>query len=230
MMTSSFVDIHTHGQFQYTTEQDVISVKSLNEKELSSLDAQGRVSAGIHPWWTLDYSASEIDQFKQQILTLCQNKSLFAIGETGLDRVYKDTFEQQKELFDWHIDLSEREELPLIIHSVRSGADILEILKNKRPTSPWVFHDFRGNLELINAILKLHSNCYFSFGISIDNSQNIRELIREIKPETILLETDAQKHLDICDIYLRASEQLGMDELLLRSIILKNYQRLCSRI
>lgn len=230
MLINSFIDIHTHGQFAYGDTENIISIKSLNVEELSEQVASGLVSAGVHPWWTLDYTTEEINTFKEKILSLCDQNLLFAVGETGLDRVYKETFEQQKELFSWHIDLAQARDLPLIIHSVRSGSDILEILKEKKPSNPWIFHDFRGNLELVHAILILHSNVYFSFGISLDNSQSIRELIRELKPETILFETDAQKHLDISDIYLRASEQLGMDELLLKSIVMKNFSRLCKKI
>lgn len=223
-----FIDIHTHGQFRYEG-QNVTSIKSLSDKDLLAHQSEGLFSAGIHPWWTLDYSIEELESFKKKILSLCQSKSLFALGETGLDRVYKETFDLQKELFLWHIDLAEQEKLPLVIHSVRSGSDILEVLKSKRPQTPWIFHDFRGNMELVNAILKLHPHTYFSFGISLDNSQNMRELIREVKIENVFLETDAQKHLDIFDIYLRASEQLGMDVDLLKSLLMQNFKRLCSQ-
>ncbi len=223
-----YIDIHSHGQFSYEADQNIVTIKSLSEKDLLGSVQEGTFSAGIHPWWTLDYTQEEIDTFKQKILDLCASKKLFAIGETGLDRVYKETFELQKELFKWHIDLSENEKLPLIIHSVRSGSDILEILKDRRPEMPWVFHDFRGNLELVQSIIKLHPHVYFSFGISLDNSQSIRELVRELDIKMVLLETDAQKHLDIYDVYLRASEQIGMDLALLKALLFQNYKRLCN--
>lgn len=223
------IDIHTHGQFHYENEHDVTYIKSLSDVELLAHQKKGLFSAGIHPWWTLDYSAEELSLFKDKIMGLCKTKSLFAIGETGLDRVYKETFPLQLELFSWHIELAEKENLPLIIHSVRSGSDILEIIKEKKPRSPWIFHDFRGNMELAAAIMKLHPHVYFSFGISLDNSQAVRELIGELKIENIFLETDAQKHLDIKDIYLRASEQLGMDEELVKSLLFQNFKRLCNR-
>lgn len=225
-----FIDIHTHGQFPYETEHDVTYIKSLSDTELLAHQKEGLFSAGIHPWWTLDYSPEELQQFKDKILHLCQTKSLFAIGETGLDRVYKETFALQLELFSWHIDLADKEQLPLIVHSVRSGSDILAILKEKKPRSPWIFHDFRGNMELVSAITKLHPHVYFSFGISLDNSQAVRELVRDLKMENIFLETDAQKHLDIKDIYLRASEQLGMDQDLVKSLLFQNFKRLCNKI
>ena len=225
-MSAPYIDIHTHGQFTYE-ENEVIFVKSLGVTEIAEGNAQGFFSAGIHPWWTLDYTKLELATFQESIVEMNLHQSLFAVGETGLDRVYKETLDEQKELFSWHIDFSEKNKLPLIIHSVRAGSDILEFLKDKKPTVPWIFHDFRGNKELVDAILKLHPTVYFSFGISLDNSQAIRELIREMPLEHIFLETDAQKHLDIRDIYLRASEQLGIDKALLKSIIAQNFKRVC---
>lgn len=227
-MTAPYIDIHSHGQFSYE-DDEVIVIKSLGSTEVAQCKGSGYFSAGIHPWWTLDFSVSELEGLKKNIEEMNLNASLFAVGETGLDRVYKETLEYQKELFIWHIDFSEKNKLPLIIHSVRAGSDILEVIKEKKPTLPWVFHDFRGNKELVDALLKLHSKIYFSFGISLDNSQQIRELIRELPLEHIFLETDAQKHLDIRDIYLRASEQLGIDENLLKSIIAQNFKRLCQK-
>ena len=227
-MSVPYIDIHTHGHFSYDGE-DVITVKSLNADGVASGVGSGLFSAGIHPWWTLDYTKEELENFKNNIEKMALHQSLFAVGETGLDRVYKETLDDQKELFAWHIELSERTRLPLIIHSVRTGSDILEFIKDMGPSVPWVFHDFRGNKELVDSLLKLHPQIYFSFGISLDNSQHSRELIRELPLDKIFLETDAQKHLDIKDIYLRASEQLGIDEAFLKSQILQNYKRLCQK-
>lgn len=223
----TLIDIHTHGQFP--TGENTVSVKSLSDLEILNHRGEGMFSAGIHPWWTLDYTKAELESFKTKIQELCGERSLFALGETGLDRGYKETFELQKELFLWHIELAEKEKLPLIIHSVRTGSDILEILKYHKPQMPWIFHDFRGNMELVSAITKLHPNVYFSFGISLDNSQTIRELIREIKIEMVFLETDAQKHLDISDIYLRASEQTGLNLEFLKAQLFHNFKRLCNQ-
>ncbi len=183
-------------------------------------------TAGIHPWWIEDYTKEEITSFKTHVESLLGNNKLWAIGETGIDRALPEFLEEQLNLFHWHFDLAENNHLPLIIHSVRAGADFLQILKKRKPTTPWIFHDFRGNEILLKELLRLHPECYFSFGMSIDNSPQIRELLPLVPVENLFLETDDQKHLDIHDIYLRASHQLHMDNEFLKAQIWHNFKKI----
>lgn len=187
------------------------------------------VTAGIHPWWLEDYTREEISNAQKHVEHLVETGKVWGIGETGIDRAYPEFLDLQKELFHWHLDLSEKHHLPLIIHSVRAGADFLQILKDKRPKSAWIFHDFRGNETLMRDLLRLHPECYFSFGISIDNSPQIRELLPLVPADKLFLETDEQKHLDIHDIHLRAAHQLQMDVNFLRAQIWHNFKKLSSK-
>lgn len=220
----TYLDIHTHRRSHHP---EAVSVNCLSFEEILSESTPGDFNtAGIHPWWTEDYTRDEIEKAQDHILSLIDKRKLWGIGETGIDRGYPEFLEQQKELFHWHLDLSERYELPLIIHSVRAGADFLQILKEKKPKSPWVFHDFRGNEQLLKDLLRLHPECYFSFGISIDNSPQIRELLPAVPLERMLLETDDQKHLDIHDIYLRAAHHLGVDMEFLKAQVWHNFRKI----
>ncbi len=204
-----------------------MSVQSLSLKDLKAENvSQEFTSAGIHPWWLEEMDDGEIEDLKVHIRNLAQAKKLWAIGESGMDRLYPEFLEKQKELFLWHWNLAEEERLPLVIHNVRSGSDFLEMLKKKRPSTPWIFHDYRGNEDLMWDLLRLHPESYFSFGISIDNSPQIRELLTVIPVQNIFLETDNQKHLDIHEIYLRASEQLKMDLDFLKAQTWHNFKKL----
>jgi TatD DNase family protein len=109
---------------------------------------------------------------------------------------------------------------------VRSGSDFLQILNENKPKSPWIFHDFRGNEKLVKDLLRLHPECYFSFGISLDNSSHSRELLPLVPLEHVFFETDDQKHLDIHDIYLRASHFLGLDVDYLKSQTWMNFRKI----
>lgn len=219
-----YLDIHTHRR---TTHPDSVSVGCLSVDELN-LEATPKeyTSAGIHPWWLEDYTADEIEALKVHIQNLVQSGKLWAVGETGIDRAYPEFLDAQKSLFNWHLELSERYGLPLIIHSVRAGADFLQILKEKKPEAPWVFHDFRGNEQLIQDLLRFHPKCYFSFGMSIDNSPQVRELLPLVPIEHIFLETDDQKHLDIHDIFLRAAHHLNLDLEFLKSQVWHNFKKI----
>ncbi len=224
METVPYVDIHTHSK---NSSENTIKIHSLDcESLLSTTFAQTKVTAGIHPWWLEDFAQNEIEVLKGKITKLAEEGKLFAIGETGIDRTMPELIEEQKTLFLWHLELSEKFELPLVIHNVRSGADLLELLKLKKPKMPWIFHDFRGSIELTKSILKLHENCFFSFGLSLDNSPQVRELVHELSLSHMFFETDAQKHLDIHDIYIRASGILGLDLDFLKSQIWLNFKKL----
>jgi len=219
-----YLDIHTHRRLPH---EDSVSVDSLSIEELKLMQTSREYStAGIHPWWLEDYTQDEISELQNNILKLLQAGKVWGIGETGLDRTMPELMDRQLELFFWHLDLAHQFELPLVIHNVRSGSDFLGVMKEKKPNTPWIFHDFRGNEEMVKSLLRLHPDCYFSFGISLDNSPQIRELLPVIPLENLFLETDDQKHLDIHDIYLRASQQLGLDLDFLKSQIWHNFKKI----
>ncbi len=224
----NYLDIHTHRR---DTHPESVSVACLSTDELLVEGTpKTYTSAGIHPWWVEDYTTDEIDAFKRHIENLTHEQRLWGIGETGIDRAYPEFLDMQLSLFHWHLDLSERYALPLVIHSVRAGSDFLQILKEKKPKSPWIFHDFRGNEALMRDLLRLHPETYFSFGLSIDNSPQIRELLPLVPLSNLFLETDEQKHLDIHDIYLRAAHHLDMDVDLLKSQIWANFRKITKNL
>lgn len=219
-----YLDIHTHRRENHP---DSVSVACLSVEELlQEATPKEYATAGIHPWWIEDYTQVEITSFKSHVEKLVSESKLWGVGETGIDRAYPEFLEQQVDLFNWHFDLAENNNLPLIIHSVRAGSDFLGILKSRKPTTAWIFHDFRGNENLMKDLLRLHPGCYFSFGMSIDNSPQIRELLPVVPVENLFLETDDQKHLDIHDIYLRAAHQLQMDAEFLKAQIWHNFKKL----
>lgn len=219
-----YLDIHTHGRRPIEAS---VSVSSLSMEEIRLENTSGTYSsAGIHPWWLEDITQEEVSRLKGHIESMLKERRLWGIGESGFDRTYPEFLELQKELFQWHYQLAETHQLPLIIHNVRSGSDFLEVLKKQKPTTPWVFHDFRGNEELVKSLLKLHPDCFFSFGLSVDNSPQIRELLPLLPLENLFLETDNQKHLDIHDIYLRAAEILRVDLEFLKAQIWLNFKNM----
>jgi TatD DNase family protein len=206
---------------------DAVSVACLSLSELRHEQTPKEFNvAGIHPWWIEDLTQEDISSLKVHIINLIGNGKLWALGESGIDRSCPETLSAQIDLFHWHMELSEKHGLPLIIHSVRAGADFLQILKERRPDRPWIFHDFRGNEQLLQDLLRLHPSCYFSFGMSIDNSPQIRELLPQVPLDHLFLETDDQKHLDIHDIYLRAAHHLGVDLDLLKSQTWNNFNKI----
>lgn len=221
LLANPFIDIHTHRD----DLENVISIKSLNLLEINQSKLSSHSSVGIHPWWLEELSSSDIEDLKIKIFELGKNHEVKAIGETGIDRSIEVEIKDQVDLFEWHVHLSEELKRPLYIHSVRAISDILGMIKMMKPQMPWIFHDFRGNDEMVKEISRLHPLSFFSFGLSIDNSQKIRDLIPQIPLAQLFLETDAQKHLTIEEIYLRASHFIGMEPDFLRAQLYYNFKK-----
>ena len=85
----------------------------------------GYPTYGIHPW-RLQPNLSLLETFLKE-------DKIVAIGETGLDRLHKDTFALQLNFFEQHILLSEQYHKPLIIHNVKATADLLRLYKKHQP-------------------------------------------------------------------------------------------------
>ena len=121
--------------------------------------------------------------------------NLFAIGETGLDRLKGPAIDLQIESFRSCWQLAESHHLCLIVHNVRASDLFMAEMKKNPPKTPWLFHDFRGSLNEVVQFLKLHPECFFSFGRSLFTSKKIQKLILDIPIGHIVLETDDSDYL-----------------------------------
>ena len=125
MEALAYLDIHTHGR----KEVDSISVASLSMEEiLSESTAHEFSSAGIHPWWLEDVTPEEIEQLKVHVENMVKAGRLWGIGETGFDRAYPEFIEQQKSLFDWHLNLSENFKLTLFAKACLNSKTLSKLL------------------------------------------------------------------------------------------------------
>lgn len=142
-------------------------------------------AVGIHPNEAADQSIKEMGKIRD----LLQNDCVVAVGETGLD-YYRDFSprEAQKELFRLHIVLAKDRNLPILIHTRNSIEDAISILKFE-DFHNGVFHCYSGSYEQAKRILD--SGFYISFAGVLTFSRRIRELIKKLPRDRLLLETDA---------------------------------------
>ena len=149
---------------------------------------------GIHPYEiTRNPDIREIEKIINYQLII--NNSLVAIGECGLDyHVYEDfpaagRKTEQKQLFEAHLLLALKHNLPVIIHCREAFNDVFDVL-DSLPTSPrGVFHCFSGGLADVRDIQKR------GFFLGLDGnatySKQLKLVIPSILLSMILLETDA---------------------------------------
>lgn len=151
---------------------------------------------GVHPHDAKDFTDEapfkEIARIATE-LTARGRSRVIAIGETGLDYHYDNSpREAQKEAFVKHIRLARELNLPLIIHTREAEKDTLEILKSEGAHEiGGVFHCFSGSAELAQDALKMGFYLSFSGVVTYPNADALREVVKSVPIENILIETDS---------------------------------------
>lgn len=199
-----FIDIHTHVQVECFAS-------------LAMTYSLYGFSYGIHPW--------KVENSNLTLLkSLLKENKLAAIGETGLDRLHKETYDLQRETFEQHILLAEQHQKPLIIHNVKATADIPSLHKKHQPKQPWIIHGFNGTVEEVRQLTS--RGIYLSVGESIFYpNRKITKSISSIPLEYLFFETDTSDK-SIQQIYEKASELLNLPLDQLKEQIFANFARL----
>lgn len=121
------------------------------------------------------------------------NKKIVAIGEIGLDYYWnKENKEKQKQIFIKQIEIANRLNLPIAIHTREAVMDTIDILKTQMPCkNKGVFHCCPLNMELIKEGLKLDYYISFAGPITFKNSKNAEQVIQYVPLNRIVIETDS---------------------------------------
>lgn len=140
-------------------------------------------------------SPNDIDEFEEeslkQIEELARNEKVVAIGEIGLDYYWnKENKELQKQVFISQIEIANKLNFPIVIHTREAIYDTLEILKNNNCNKKGIFHCCPLNVDLVREGLKLGFYISFAGPITFKNSKNADEIIKMVPVDKILIETD----------------------------------------
>jgi TatD DNase family protein len=145
---------------------------------------------------TVGISPNDIENLKnedlQEIEDLAKNKKVVAIGEIGLDYYWnKENKELQKQIFISQIEIANKLDLPIVIHTREAIFDTLDILKNNKCNKNGVFHCCPLNIDLVREGLKLGFYISFAGPITFKNSKNAEEIIKMVPLDKMLIETDS---------------------------------------
>lgn len=131
--------------------------------------------------------------YQEQLAAWAVHPKVVAIGEIGLDYYWKENEpkEVQKRIFLEQIDLAKQFDLPVIIHDRDAHGDMLEIFQKEVTGVQAVFHCYAGSLEMAKELVK--RGYYFGFGgtSTYKNASKVREVMKYIPRELMLLETDS---------------------------------------
>ena len=203
----SMVDTHAHLDFpQFQTDLvqvlerasqagvgPIINVgttehSSRNVVSISTRFPQLWAAIGVHP----HYAEKVSPLWLQQVEKLAEHPKVLAVGETGLD-FYRNlsAIDIQEQLFREHVRMACRMNKPLIIHSRSANVETLRVLKDEElPGRKGVMHCFSGDLQELHSFLGLGFYISVAGPVTYPKSHALRELIKEIPRERLLLETD----------------------------------------
>lgn len=156
--------------------EEVISLSTNNKNIYSAI--------GIHPENALS-DLNDINKLEEYI----KNNNIIALGEIGLDYYHgKDYKEEQKLLLKKQLDLAQKYNLPVIIHSRDAINDTYEILKGYNLKG--VIHCFSSSEEMAKKFIQLGYFIGIGGTITFKNNKKTNELLKSIGIENIILETD----------------------------------------
>jgi TatD DNase family protein len=144
---------------------------------------------GIHP-----HEAGKVEEDDYRVLEgLAEQGKVVAVGETGLDYYRNPTSrDKQKENFRRQIILARKLKLPLMVHNREADEDTLSLLQEGRAGEVGgILHCFSGSPALARECLDLGFYISVAGQITYPNAQSLREAVRELPTDRLLIETDS---------------------------------------
>ena len=192
------IDIHTHHPVPQP--RGVVDVSFISHPDITLLDGQ-LYSAGVHPWDTRE----EISEASWNTLEglLCKPEFV-AVGEAGVDLSGRGGMMfRQLQVFRRQIELSEELRKPLLVHCVKAEDVLCGLIRDLKPTQPWIIHGFRKKPQAARQLL--NAGCYISLGQHFNP-----DTLHAIPQDRLLAETD-ESELSIQEIIEIQSNILGTD-------------------
>ena len=142
-------------------------------------------AVGIHP--------ENVDGLQpdwlSQIESMLSEPKAAALGEIGLDYHYEGfDRELQHEVFIKQLELAEKLNKPVVIHSRDACEDTMNILKKYKPRG--VMHCFSGSAETAREVVKLGMYIGFTGVLTFKNSKKAWAACEAVPIDRLLLETD----------------------------------------
>jgi TatD DNase family protein len=206
-----FVDAHIHlsdEEYKSCIEEVIAEAESSNVVTLvsNSMDLKTclgnlelaekyprlvYVALGAHPWSVQALTEQELEKTLELIKKQERNKSVVAVGEIGLDSKYMQIWNKQLRVFDSMLHLAEDLDLPVIIHSRGTTAQIVDMLPSYR-VKKVLLHWFSDPTSSLSKAVD--NGYYISEGPPTVYSDGVRDVVRKAPLANLLTETDGPVH------------------------------------
>jgi TatD DNase family protein len=148
-------------------------------------------SVGVHPHEADREGAAATTE---ALVELAVDPLVVGIGETGLDYYYEHSSrERQQASFRSHIAAARETGLPLIVHTRDADEDTAEILAEEYRKGPFtgLIHCFSTSSYMAEKALEIGFYISLSGILTFRRAEALRETVRNVPMERLLVETDA---------------------------------------
>lgn len=184
---SELINLIRNSEVELVVNAGANLATSINSVDLAQEQDFIYAAVGIHPHDVGNYDESAL----QELRTLASKEKVVAIGEIGLDYYYDNSpREVQKDWFAKQIQLAEELKLPFIVHARDASEDTLKIIRENKINSRFVLHCYSQSIEMAKEYLKLGGYISFAGPVTYKKSTSLREVVKHIPRDRILIETD----------------------------------------
>lgn len=147
-------------------------------------------TVGIHP----HNADSEPEVSVDDLVGWASNPKVIGLGETGLDYFYEHSpREIQQRQFRTHIEAARALDLPVIIHTRDAEEDTLAMIEEEMAKAPFkgLIHCFSASKEFAARMVDLGLYISISGIVTFKKADDLREAIKDVPLDRLLVETDA---------------------------------------
>jgi TatD DNase family protein len=205
----NLIDTHTHLDFpQFDDDRERVIERAANAgvraivdvgTDLASSQAavalaeaysQVYAAVGVHP-----HDAKTLtEEMLEELRALASHPKVVAVGEIGLD-FYRDLSprDKQRRAFQQQLALAREIGKPVIIHDREAHTEVMDILRHwveGSHKSVGVLHCFSGDLVMAQEAIELGFYISIAGPVTFKNARRLRELVRQLPLEKLLVETD----------------------------------------
>ena len=142
----------------------------------------------------LGYFYTLADEITDEDISLLDGQlssdNVVAVGEIGLDYFNgNDNKDRQIELFEKMLNLAEKHDLPVIVHSRKAMQDTFDVLKRHNVIGS--LHCYQGSAEMAQQFIKLGFLIGIGGPITYTNNKKTKRTVKNIDIKDILVETDS---------------------------------------
>ncbi len=153
-----------------------------------ALNSGLHAALGLHPFFVEEHT----DHHLHDLDLALSLPPVTAVGEIGLDYYDKKlNKDKQEKFFRAQVKIAKERNLPIILHVRKAHDEVLKYLRFLKFIEGGIVHAFSGNLQQAREYISRGFKLGFGGTMTYERSVKIREMLKILPLEAIVLETDA---------------------------------------